>query len=80
MIKYLQQLHESKKQRKNYPCLFDDTNLSSVYHMLDPVDRGYINRQQYAQAMVTLGITKYEQNPPGSEVDKIPREIFLSEA
>jgi len=80
MVKYLQRLHESKKYRKNYPCLFDETNLLSVYHMLDPVDRGFINKQQYTQAMVTLGVAKYDQYPPGNETDKIFRETFLAEA
>ena len=31
----------------NYPCLFDDTNIRSLFGMLDVSNNGYINHEQY---------------------------------
>ena len=47
MVSYLKKLMDSKAIAMNYPCLFDDTNIRSLFGMLDVSDCGHINQEQY---------------------------------
>lgn len=49
MIDLLEKLQRSRATKHDYPCLFDDTNIQSVYNMLDPTNRGFITLQQYKE-------------------------------
>lgn len=49
MIETLEQLQKSQSTKRDYPCLFDDSNVQSVYGMLDPTNRGYITLKQYCE-------------------------------
>jgi hypothetical protein len=35
MIEILEKLQKSRASKLDYPCLFDDTNIQSIYGMLD---------------------------------------------
>lgn len=61
------------------PCFMDESNLKSIYYMLDVTKRGYITREQYLQAMGNLGVTKFNENPAGADFNKITLETFLRE-
>ncbi|XP_062577972.1 EF-hand calcium-binding domain-containing protein 10-like [Saccostrea cucullata] len=80
MIELLEKLQRSRATKHDYPCLFDDTNIQSVYNMLDPTNRGFITMQQYREAMTTLGISPVEENIEGANEDKINFDVFLSQA
>merc|ERR1712179_129994 len=79
-----QQLEKLKVARQSgmyYPCLFDDSNLISIFAMMDPTRRGFITRDQYIEALHTLGVKEnYEEYPTGSEVNRINMDTFLKEA
>ena len=62
------------------PLFFDESNVTSIFGMLDVSGRGHITLEQYKQAMATLGITKYNVYPIGGELDRISREVFVREA
>merc|ERR1711860_39840 len=80
MIEVLEKLQKSRASKLDYPCLFDDTNIQSVYGMLDPTGRGFITVRQYREALTTLGINEFPDTPEGTEDDKITFDLFLREA
>ena len=51
MIEYLKKLQEAKRTKRNYPSLFDETHLRSVFLLLDPAETGRINLEQYKQGI-----------------------------
>lgn len=81
MIETLERLQKSQSTKgKDCPCLFDDTNIQSVYGMLDPTNRGYITLKQYSEALETLGVKDYQVKPEGAMDDRITFDTFLNEA
>ncbi|XP_063444619.1 EF-hand calcium-binding domain-containing protein 10-like [Mytilus trossulus] len=80
MIEILEKLQKSRATKLDFPCLFDDTNIQSIYGMLDPTGRGFITLQQYMEALTTLGIKDFPEVPEGTEDEKITFDIFLREA
>ena len=49
MIETMEKLQKSQSSKRDFPCLFDDSNVQSVYGMLDPTNRGYITLKQYSE-------------------------------
>ncbi len=49
MVQYLEKLITAKGSKVDYPCLFDESNIQSVFGMLDPTGRGFITREQYSE-------------------------------
>ena len=49
MIENLEKLNKSRTTKRDFPCLFDDSNIQSVYGMIDPTSRGYITLKQYSE-------------------------------
>jgi hypothetical protein len=47
MVSHLKKLMESRAIEMNHPCLFDDTNIRSLFGILDISNHGYINYEQY---------------------------------
>lgn len=82
MKKHIQQLLEAKTDPDEVepPCLLDESNLKSMYYMLDVTKKGYISKEQYLQAMGTIGARKFNENPPGANINKISLETFLRES
>ncbi|KAI6646632.1 hypothetical protein LOD99_12753 [Oopsacas minuta] len=62
------------------PSLVEDSNLESLYNMLDITQRGVINAEQYKAAMSSLGVKSYNTTPLGATTDRISKETFLNEA
>ena len=62
------------------PSLVEDSNLESLYSMLDITHRGIINAEQYKAAMTSLGVQSYNTSPLGASSDRISKETFLNEA
>ena len=49
MIETLEKLQKSKNSKRDFPCLFDDSNVQSVYGMLDATNRGYVTLKQFSE-------------------------------
>ena len=49
IVEYLEKLRKSKLANLTPPSLFDETNLQSIFGMLDPSGRGYITYNQYCE-------------------------------
>ncbi|CAF3595829.1 unnamed protein product [Rotaria socialis] len=80
MIDYLEQLKKARATGLAFPALVQDTDLTSVFRMLDPVGLGHITYSQYASTMEALGVTKYNTAPAGKDADHISSETFCQEA
>lgn len=83
MIKYLEkliQIRDNAKEPVDYPSMFDENNLKSMFRMLDPCDVGFISHEQYLEAMKTLGAVMFTENPIGAETNEISQQTFLEEA
>ena len=50
MIEYLEQLKKALATGLAFPALVQDTDLASVFRMLDPVGNGHITYSQYASS------------------------------
>ena len=54
MIEYLEQLKKARATGLSYPALVQDTDLTSVFRMLDPAGHGYISYSQYQSSKITI--------------------------
>ena len=81
MREHVEQLLKAKSDPAQRPPVFvDDSNVKSVFGMLDLAGRGSVTREQYLAAMRSLGVTGFNRNPPGAEINKIGRDTFVAEA
>ncbi|XP_041347496.1 EF-hand calcium-binding domain-containing protein 10-like [Gigantopelta aegis] len=79
-IEVLERLMNARTAHREYPCVFDDSNITSLFGMLDPTQTGYVSYQQYAEAMTTLGVKNYDEEPDGKDIDRIQYDVFMAEA
>ena len=49
LIGFLDQLKESRDNRVDGPCLFNESNLDSVFGLIDPTNEGYVTYAQYKE-------------------------------
>lgn len=52
MLEYLEQLKKARATGLAFPALVQDTDLTSVFRMLDPVGQGFISYSQYASSTI----------------------------
>nr|XP_025034486.1 EF-hand calcium-binding domain-containing protein 10 [Pelodiscus sinensis] len=76
LINALERAKLAKLTDAEYPYLVDESNLESMFEMLDVTSQGYITLVQYKGALQTLGLTT--QNLP-CEDTTITLEIFKKE-
>jgi len=79
MLEHIEDLKKAKQDFHDPPCMFDISNIQSVYGMLDVTKRGHITVEQYKEAMKCLGVNKYNSSPAGAELNKITQETFVRE-
>ena len=81
MKKHIEQLLKAitDPDEADPPCFMDESNLKSIFSMLDVTKKGYITKEQYLQALGNLGVRKFNQNPAGADFNKITMETFLRE-
>merc|ERR1712076_267398 len=72
LIEHIEKLQKSQKTKLDYPCLFDETNIASIFGMLDPTSQGYITLHQYREALTTLGVTITHRVPSEAKSTKYP--------
>ncbi|CAF0725965.1 unnamed protein product [Adineta steineri] len=80
MIDYLEQLKKARITGEALPSLVQDTDLTSIFRMLDPAGHGHITYSQYSSTMEALGLINYNNSPPGKDNDRITFETFSQEA
>ena len=49
MKQFLAKLKDARTVQRNYPCIFDDSNIRSLFGMLDVTGKGFITYEQYKQ-------------------------------
>lgn len=78
---HIEQLLKAKTDPTQSPPVFvDESNVQSVFGMMDLAGNGSVTREQYLEAMGSLGVSSYSRDPPGAEIDKISRDTFVMEA
>ncbi|KAK7493956.1 hypothetical protein BaRGS_00014838 [Batillaria attramentaria] len=60
IIDVLERLQKSKATQFDLPCLFDESNIISIFGMLDPTGRGFISHKQYEEGMSQTAETMSE--------------------
>ena len=58
LAEQLEKLQNARTTRVNFPRLFDESNISAIFGMLDPTNRGFITLAQYREG------TLYTENVP----------------
>lgn len=53
MKQFLEKLKDARTVQRNYPCIFDDSNVRSLFGMLDVTGKGFITYEQYKQGDVS---------------------------
>lgn len=51
MCNYLEKLKTARTVLRGYPCIFDDTNIRSLFGMLDVTGNGFITFEQYKEGI-----------------------------
>lgn len=77
---HLEKLKEARDRGGPPPSLLDESNILSLFGMMDLTERGFIKLEQYHAGMQSMGVKEYNQTPFGSEIDKISLETFTREA
>ncbi|XP_067907386.1 EF-hand calcium-binding domain-containing protein 10 [Heterodontus francisci] len=80
LIDQLEKLKTARQTKKNYPCLFDESNLDAVFGILDTTKQGHITLKQYREALKTLGVKDFVMDPLGASNNKISLATFKKEA
>lgn len=73
------QMSQTDPEITELPVFMDDSNLESIFGMLDITKTGYITRQQYLQAMMSMGLKKFNKSPSGGDFNKISLLTFVRE-
>lgn len=78
---FIEKLQLAKKEQDvtQLPTFMDDSNLESIFGMLDITKTGYISKEQYCNAMKSMGLTEFNESPSGSDFNKISLKTFLRE-
>jgi hypothetical protein len=74
------QLSQNNPEDAEPPMLVNETNIESIFSMLDITKTGYITRQQYLHAMTSMGLKQFNKSPSGGDFNKISLKTFSREA
>ena len=81
MRKHIEQLQKAKSNPEEEPPSFiDEANIKSVFNMLDITKKGHITREQYLQAMKSMGVGQFNESPAGAELNRISQNTFVRES
>lgn len=80
MRRYIRELQRARQNPEDDPpCFLDESNLQSVFGMLDVTNKGHVSLQQYQAAMKSMGVGQFNASPAGAELNKIGRDTFVRE-
>ncbi|XP_020652908.1 EF-hand calcium-binding domain-containing protein 10 [Pogona vitticeps] len=74
LIKILEKVKVARLTGVDFPNLMDESNLDSMFEMLDVPGEGYINVKQYKGALESLGLSSKDE--PYGETDLITQSVF----
>ncbi|XP_008109768.1 EF-hand calcium-binding domain-containing protein 10 [Anolis carolinensis] len=74
LIRTLEKIKLAKLTNSEYPCLMEESNLDTMFGMLDVEGRGTINLAQYKGALEALGLSSEDE--PYQETDLITQNVF----
>ncbi|XP_001508707.2 EF-hand calcium-binding domain-containing protein 10 isoform X2 [Ornithorhynchus anatinus] len=77
LISLLERIKIARMTGVAYPYLMDNSNLTSMFEMMDPSKQGYITSVQLREALQTLGLPTEDESFPDGE--RITIERFISE-
>ncbi|XP_033880556.2 EF-hand calcium-binding domain-containing protein 10 [Acipenser ruthenus] len=80
LITQLEKLKLARTTSRDYPCLFNESNLEAIFGILDPTRQGYITLGQYKEALNTIGLKQFDAFPQGADYNRITLETFKKEA
>ncbi|KAK6482615.1 EF-hand calcium-binding domain-containing protein 10-like [Huso huso] len=80
LITQLERLKLARTTSRDYPCLFNESNLEAIFGILDPTRQGYITLGQYKEALNTIGLKQFDAFPQGADCNRITLETFKKEA
>lgn len=82
MKNYIEQLQKAKRDPdlNEPPSFIDESNLRSIFYMLDITRKGYISSEQYLKAMGNMRVSKFNTDPAGAEFNRISLETFIRES
>lgn len=80
-IDYIDQLRKAKSNpdENSPPSFFAESNLKSIFGMLDITRKGFVSHDKYLQAMSNLGLKDFNTAPAGTSFNKISQETFVRE-
>ncbi|XP_033888073.1 EF-hand calcium-binding domain-containing protein 10-like isoform X1 [Acipenser ruthenus] len=79
LITQLERLKLARTTSRDYPCLFNESNLEAIFGILDPTRQGYITVGQYKEALNTIGLKQFVAFPQGADCNRITLETFKKE-
>ncbi|XP_027694523.1 EF-hand calcium-binding domain-containing protein 10 isoform X1 [Vombatus ursinus] len=56
LLNMLARIKIAKITAVDFPCLMDDSNLVSMFEIMDPTNQGFITPVQYREALKNLGL------------------------
>ena len=79
--KFIEKLQKARSQQdiNKLPFFMDDSNIESIFGMLDITHTGFISHEQYLKAMKSLGMKDFNKNPSGADFNKISLQTFMRE-
>ncbi|KAJ8957405.1 hypothetical protein NQ318_004885 [Aromia moschata] len=62
------------------PLLYEEKHIEQLCKLMDRMNTGFIEEDQYHKAMTTLGICEYNKKPPLSTEGLVTSDFFIQEA
>merc|ERR1712224_392808 len=69
-----------KKTAKKTAHFFSEQDVKTMFSMFDTTQKGHISKDQYAQALRSLGIDKPSTLPLPSKTQKVDKHTFVKNA
>ncbi|CAH1116002.1 unnamed protein product [Phaedon cochleariae] len=62
------------------PLLYDETHILQLFKLMDRMNTGFIEKDQYKQGLITLGVCEYNKFPQMTADNMVSKETFIEEA
>ena len=59
MIDFIRRLQESKAVKMDYPNIFDESNVISLFGILDPSSKGVISHEKYLKGSISFQFLQF---------------------
>ena len=61
MIDFIRRLQDSKAVKMDYPNIFDESNVVSLFGILDPSSKGFISHEKYLKGSILFPFLHFYQ-------------------